>query len=75
MSSSPKRGIALVKQYEVYCVLQVTRGVGRPQELLKWLRGQDGSQCFVMVPTSVKIPPPPCAIIIQDDDNASIAYS
>jgi release factor glutamine methyltransferase len=74
MSSSPKRGITVVKQYEEYCVLQVTRGVGGPQELLKWLRGQDGSQCFVTVP-SVKIPPPCGIITIRDDDNARIIRS
>ena len=50
-SSSDKniqRGITVVQRYEEYCVLQVTRGVGGPQELLKWLRGQEESNCFTV---------------------------
>jgi HemK-like putative methylase len=61
-SNDHPRGITVVKQYEDYCVLLVTRGVGGPQELLKWLRGHDESQCFVKTP-SVETP---C------DDDASI---
>ncbi|CAB9511037.1 HemK methyltransferase family member 1 [Seminavis robusta] len=59
-NGNPQPDISVVQKYEDYCVLLVTRGFGGPQEIQKWLRGQEESACFRNATDTVAAIEKPC---------------